>query len=198
MEIEQLRKELNHLLENVIEYSQDLSEQAHIPSLEISVVLSKVNKMQERLIVLRHLLQEQENKRIQERKRQNVISKPETIAEELIEKEIPLVVANEEVKEEMTAEKEPEEQGLQTEEKAQSGSIKRVTDAFSLNDRYLYANELFNKDMSAFNECIKEVENCLSIDEINQLIASTKAKLNWDEENEHFISFTETIGRKFL
>jgi len=196
MEIEQLRKELNHLLENVIEYSQDLSEQTYIPSLEISVVLAKVNKMQEKLIVLRHLLQEQENKRIKERKRQNEIPKPQRIIEEPLEQEIPLIITNEEIKE-VVIEEEHKEPVVSNNEKVDNGSTKKVTDAFSLNDRYLYANELFNKEMSAFNECIKEVENCVSIEEINQLITSTKVALNWDEENEHFISFSETIKRKF-
>ena len=47
MEIEQLRKELDHLLENVVDHSKDFTERRQIPSLEIGVVLAKINKMQD-------------------------------------------------------------------------------------------------------------------------------------------------------
>lgn len=60
MEIEDIRKELNHLLENVVEHSTRYSEERPIPSLEISFVLTKINKIQENLSVLRHLLEEKE------------------------------------------------------------------------------------------------------------------------------------------
>jgi hypothetical protein len=73
----------------------------------------------------------------------------------------------------------------------------KLVDAFNLNDRYLYANELFKKDMNAFNEWIKSVDACMSLEEANQIINSTKSQLNWEDENEHFITFSEIISRRF-
>ena len=62
MEIEQLRKELNHLIESVAERSQKYDGGKPIPSLEISVLLAKINKIQEHLVILGYLLQEEEKR----------------------------------------------------------------------------------------------------------------------------------------
>ena len=47
MEIDEIRQELNDLLENVVDHSGRYTAERPIPSLEISFVLSKINKMQE-------------------------------------------------------------------------------------------------------------------------------------------------------
>ena len=51
--------------------------------------------------------------------------------------------------------------------------------------------------MNAFNECIKSIDNCSSLDEAYEILTSTKAKLNWDEENDHFKQFAEAVDKVF-
>jgi hypothetical protein len=71
--------------------------------------------------------------------------------------------------------------------------IARLVDAFSLNDRYLYANELFNKDMSAFNSLVKAIDNCTSFDAAQKLYVS----FDWEIDNAHVLSFTNLVDRRF-
>lgn len=188
MEIEQLRQELNHLLDNLVEHSQTLSEERQIPPLEISVVLAKVNQLQEKLVVLRHLLNEQEQKRKAERQQQ--LKKQ---SEDIPKVEIPLQVDS------IIVEEEPQEKTETSTVQPEKTEIssRSLTDVFSLNDRYLYANELFNKDMSAFNNFIKSVDSSSSLAEVHQLMSTIKSQLNNQEENQYFISFSEVVTRKF-
>ena len=60
MEIQEIRQELNQLLENIVDHSGRYNEERLIPSLEVNFVLSKINKMQEKLAVLKFLLEQQE------------------------------------------------------------------------------------------------------------------------------------------
>ena len=182
MEIEDIRKELNHLLENVVEHSQDFSDGRPIPSLEVSFVLAKINKMQQALIILKHLLEEQENtskrvkhveKEVSEIKQVEVEEKEETMQETSLEIEV--------------------QEKTNLENSLEQLPISKLVDALTLNDRYLYANELFDKDMEAFNELVKSIDNSSTINEANGLLSS----FEWDKENEHVLSFTLLVERRF-
>jgi len=188
MEIEHIRKELNHLLDNVVEHSTRYSEERPIPSLEISFVLTKINKMQENLSVLRHLLEEQEkfSKEARNAERDSVV------IEKVQEKTVSV--------EEKTENHEPTIDVPQKEavpsdisDNLEQPPIPRLIDALTLNDRYLYANELFNKDMNAFNELVKSIDESSSLANAKELFSS----LSWDDENEHVISFNILVERRF-
>ena len=182
MEIEQLRKELNHLLENVVNHSEQFSEGRSIPSLEINVVLAKINKMKENLIVLKYLLGEQEKKA----KKMSSFTESVKPIEISSSKEEPLIVEDK-----ITPVK---KQPKTVEDNLKQQPIKKLIDAFSLNDRYLFANELFHKDMNAFNELIKTIDNCSCFEDAKEIIS----KLDWDYENESVLSFLNSVERRFL
>lgn len=208
MEIEQLRKELNNLLENLVDHSQSYSGNRQIPSLQISYALSKVNKMQETLILLKHLLQEEERQLKQKRTeakpapeavieqeevQQQVVStpEPEVIQQPVIESEPEVPIQETIIENEPTKEATPISNIEQL-------PITNLVDVFSLNDRYLYANELFDKDMSAFNEIVKTLDAFSNLSEAKSLLSETGTNRNWDEENEHVISFYSLVERRFL
>ncbi len=192
MEIEELRKEINHLLANVVEHSNSYSDNRPIPSLEISFILTKVNKLQESMAVLKHLLEKQEQKalNISTSEKEIISSEKEQIvqAEKLEEVE--------EVDEKVETKKTSSlmnESAKTVEVNLKLKPIKNLVDAFSLNDRYLYSNELFQKDMNAFNTLIKSIDCCTSLEEAKEIIA----KENWDFENEQVLSFIELVERRF-
>lgn len=176
MEIEDIRKELNHLLNSIVDHSTKFSDERPIPSLEISFVLTKINKMQENLSVLRHLLKEKELA-VKLNKAQ-LAEKPKTKEEDSP------IKTREELK---SPENPPVGESLE------KPSISNLADALTLNDRYLYANELFDKDMNAFNEIIKSIDASTSFNDAKGLLSS----LGWDNENEHVQSFIELVERRF-
>jgi hypothetical protein len=194
MEIEQLRKEINELLENVVEHSNSYSGNRQIPSLEISFVLTKINKMQELLIILKHLLKENERNIKQQKKIEKEgrsIIQEEVVMEIVPEKEelIQPTIADVEVTQEKVT---PAVKDFERH------PIPKLIDALSLNDRYLYANELFNKEMGAFNEMIKTIDNCNSLEEANKILTKIETELAWDNESTHVLSFRTLVERRFL
>ncbi len=197
MEIERLRKELNELLENVVDHSQRYSENRPIPSLEISFVLSKINKMQEGLTILKYLLEQQELAHKSSSKKQVVFKKMEDEDDDWGEEEgvIQPAIEPEPVEENKTI---TEEQELQVKPVAniEQIPINKLVDALTLNDRYLYANELFGKDMTAFNELVKVIDNSTSYEEAKAAIAGLNKE--WDEESEHVLSFFSLVERRFM
>ncbi len=173
MEIEDIRKELNHLLNSVVDHSTKYSSERPIPSLEISFVLTKINKMQENLSVLKHLLTEHERAS----KRGTGTEKKALARETVAEKTESINVER----------SDPTDKLDQT-------PIPKLIDALTLNDRYLFANELFNKDMNKFNDFIKTIDSITSLEEAKKLVS----ELDLDEENEQIQVFVNLIERRFL
>lgn len=195
MEIEQLRKELNDLLENVVAHSNNYSGNRQIPSLEISYVLKKINKMQETLIVLKYLVNEEEKRGKQRAKNARAEEKALVVKEPIDEKiSTPIEKVTESIKEELKKEETPVKLITNMEQLP----ITKLVDVFSLNDRYLYANELFDKDMAAFNEVVKNIDASTSFDQAQNILMENGTQRNWDVDNEHVLSFTNLVERRFL
>ncbi len=216
MDVKKIRQELNWLLKNIVEHSESFPANRPIPSLEVSAVISKVNKMQEHLIVLKYLLEDQENQQKNTpSQKQHSSQKEESI--ELENNNVLETNVTEKITErKLSANEIPEatQQKEKTEEKSTTvlenvktkqeiaqkfsrTSIKTLKDAFSLNDRYLYANELFDKNMEAFNVTVKSIDECASFDEAITIFNRLKEQSNWDEENTFYLEFIEFIERRF-
>jgi DNA mismatch repair ATPase MutS len=216
MEIQQLRKEFNQLLDKINQHSERFTDEDHFPSLEASVMLSKINKLQELAAVLKFAIELNEEEAGQKRRNYQQAQrelKTEAVIEEIveateeeqiilidevieIEEEVLAVV--EEIKNDVEVEEEQQELKSSVSDKFSQTPISSLKDAFSLNDRYLFANELFNKDMNLFNEAIKTLDACE-----NEVIAMGKlnefgATYDWDLENEHLLSLQNKVQRRFL
>ena len=193
MEIEQLRKEFNLVLANITEHSERFTGSDHLPALEVSVMMSKINKLQEIAAILKHTIHTKEEKRrsfhkvepsiVSETKKQVIVDETELIIE---------------TKETITEIKSSTTNKSSISDKFLHTPIASLKDAFSLNDRYLFANELFKKDMTLFNEIVKKIDSCKNLIEAQELLNQAKTDFNWDAENERVISFYELVERRFL
>lgn len=203
MEIEQLRKEFNQVLANITEHSERFTGSDHLPALEVSVMMSKINKLQEIAAILKHTIHSKEEKRRSfhkadsksniENQTAEVIQKITVIEDELIiEKSVEVTIETKEIT--------PIAIGAtaSVSDKFLHTPIASLKDAFSLNDRYLFANELFKKDMTLFNETVKTIDFCKNLIEAQEVLHQSKTTLNWDAENERVISFYELVERRFL
>lgn len=215
MEIQQLRKEFNQLLDKINEHSERFTDKDYFPSLEASVMLSKINKLQELAAVLKFAVELNEEEAGQKRRNFNqaqrelkveksTIEEPQATTEEeqivLIDEVIKIEEEVLAVAEELKVEDKVEnkDSSSSVSDKFSQTPIASLKDAFSLNDRYLFANELFNKDMNLFNEAIKVLDACE-----NEVIAMGKlnefgATYDWDLENEHLLSLQNKVQRRFL
>ncbi|MGB0887774.1 MAG: hypothetical protein ACPGSL_06605 [Vicingaceae bacterium] len=193
MEIDIIRKELSNLLEKFIDTSNKYNNQNTINVEDFNTFLDKINQIQEKMIVLKYLLEQQEQKDLT--KHDEEISSPE---KEVINVKlnVPEIKPAENIKEEIV---EPEKEvvikeNITATENNESTPITKLTDTLTLNDRYLFANELFNKDMSAFNNLVKAIDACVTFNEAQNLYIG----LDWEIENEHVLSFTNLVEQRFL
>jgi len=68
---------------------------------------------------------------------------------------------------------------------------------FGINERFLYANELFNGDMSAFTQAIEEFNHLESSNDAQRHQDNLSSKYKWDEESETVIAFKSVVSRRF-
>lgn len=204
MEIEQLRKEFNQLLANINEHSERFTHHEHLPALEVSVMMSKIGKLLEVATILKHTVKELEDtkkliNRVEEKVEVLIQNTPIEIKEE-VQIETPIV----EVSQLEPIQQKVEKVESTTTEKSSIGDkfshspITSLKDAFSLNDRYLFANELFKKDMSLFTETVKTIDACNNLISAQEILNQSKTNLSWDTENERVISFYQLVERRFL
>lgn len=218
MEVKKIRQELNEIIKNIVEHSESFPANRPIPSLEVSAVISKVNKMQERLAVLKYLLEVHENQqKITPSQEPTTTHEEEMVApentasetnitEQITESaapviEIPEATQHEEQLKENVEEKATVVENVQTKQeiaqKLSRTPIKSLKEAFSLNDRYLYANELFDKNMEAFNNLIKAIDESSNINEAQEKLFTAKTQYNWEEENNFYLEFSILVERRF-
>lgn len=204
MEIEQLRKEFNQLLANINEHSERFTHHEHLPALEVSVMMSKIGKLLEVATILKHTVKELEESkklmnRVEEKAEVPIQNTPIETKEE-VQIETPIV----EIAQPEPIQPKIEKAASTTTEKSSIGEkfshspIASLKDAFSLNDRYLFANELFKKDMSLFTETVKTIDACNNLMSAQEILNQSKTNLNWDAENERVISFYQLVERRFL
>ena len=84
-------------------------------------------------------------------------------------------------------------------EKLSQQAITDLTRAMSINDKLLYSNELFGRDMAAMNETLQQLNKLGSMEEARELLIDIAEKNDWteDERTDVAESFIKLIRRKY-
>jgi hypothetical protein len=84
-------------------------------------------------------------------------------------------------------------------EKLGETPIADLTKGMSINDRLLYMNELFGRDMSKLDEVLRALNNFPSLDSAKSYLMGIAAQYNWGEEERSEIaqSFIKLVRRRF-
>lgn len=84
-------------------------------------------------------------------------------------------------------------------ERAAGKYLADIKKAMGINERFLYANELFNGDMQAFTQAIEELNHLESALDAEALLNDQLAeKYRWDVESETVIAFKTLVSRRFI
>jgi hypothetical protein len=78
--------------------------------------------------------------------------------------------------------------------------IPDLTKGMSINDRLLYMNELFGRDMSKLDEVLRALNNFPSLDSAKSYLMGVAAQFNWgdDDRSEIAQSFIKLVRRRFV
>lgn len=84
-------------------------------------------------------------------------------------------------------------------EKLSQQNISDLTKALSINDKLLYSNELFGRDMSGMNTILGQLNKLSSIDEAKTALIDVAERNNWadGEKAEVAQSFIKLIRRRY-
>lgn len=80
----------------------------------------------------------------------------------------------------------------------QQAKIDNLRKSISINEKFLFINELFAGDSLGFNEALDKLDTCSTYNEARQLMNQAFAiKYNWNFEDENVRKFMELVRRKF-
>lgn len=250
MDIQAKRKELTQLVDNIKEHSDRLTVSHTLPALELSVLISKIAKLYEETIILKHEISKMELSEI-EKLPMNQNSK--VIKNEIHTADVPVSIVKEdeqkvaeisldtdsnnaesestaepvsnEIAEEVTKETssfsdqdisevksiskyEIDFQDLNTKlsgkeensvvDQLQKQPIADLTTAIGLNERYLYANELFGGSMELFRDALRALNSKGSLQEaLDYLENDLVVTHQWSNEHDLVHSLRRLVERRF-
>ena len=84
-------------------------------------------------------------------------------------------------------------------EKLSLHPIADLTKALAINDKLLYANELFGRDMTAMTQTLAELNKLNNFDEAKNLLLATAERFDWSEEERAEVasSFIKMVRRRY-
>jgi hypothetical protein len=85
-------------------------------------------------------------------------------------------------------------------EKLSEMPIADLTKGMSINDRLLYMNELFGRDMNKLDEVLRALNNFPSLESAKSYLMGVATQFNWgdDERSEIAQSFIKLVRRRFV
>ena len=77
--------------------------------------------------------------------------------------------------------------------------IDDLTKAMAINDKLLYANDLFGKDMKGMNDVLDKLNHIRSMEDAKPLLVSLASRFDWpnDERADTARAFIKLVRRKF-
>lgn len=200
-DVAKIRKELTNLVDKLKEQSDNVSNMEHVPSLEINVMMARVNRLYEKAVLYKHILIAEESLKEQVPALSFSSNEPLTpVIETIVEPSAPTLKnennTNLSTQATKSETKIPEKRKGSLLEGAPISNIKKY---LGINERYLFANELFKGKMEELMNAIDEIEKQSSFENAQGLIKTKWANsYQWDEDNAQVISFYKIVERRFL
>lgn len=211
MDKSSIRKEIAALINSIKEHSDNIGDKEHIPQLELELILHKIEKLYQKSIVFNHLNTFPDQITISSKSEPSVEKpileapkleiktetiKPTPVSEKPIDlfgSEIPAVT--EKPKQEKKVEKPIEK--IVSSNKIQKPSIQDLTKAIGLNDKFLFANELFEGSMQEYNIAIQQLNGAGSLESAMDYFSTLQQLYEWDMEKETIKQLLDLVDRRY-
>lgn len=200
-----IRKEIAALINSIKDHSDNIGDNKHIPQIELELILHKIEKLYKKSIVFNHL------NSVGDSNQNAIVSKPvvETPKVEVKEETVKPVVSDkpidlfgseippvtEKSKQEKKVEK--KEEKVVVPNKIQKPSIQDLTKAIGLNDKFLFANELFDGNMQEYNIAIQQLNGAGSLESAMDYFSSLQQLYDWDMEKETVKQLVDLVDRRY-
>jgi len=200
MDRNKIRKEIANLINSIKEHSDNIGDSKHIPQLELELILNKIKSLYEKSIVFNYL-----NSLPEEEKPNNTPTTTieEKIMVEISKKEDKAVMETIEItQQEVAAEetkttqevKKPEVPPIQ---KSAANHLADIKTAIGINDKFQFANELFQGNMQEYEIGIQQLNSSENIDSAMVYFNSLQKLYNWDLENETVKRLLSIVEKRY-
>lgn len=202
-----IRKEIAALIDSIKEHSDNIGDNKHIPQLELELILHKIEKLYQKSIVFNHLNSLPEGQKAKETLiEKNTIEIPKVAIKqetvnpaEISDKPIDLFggeipVVTEKPKQEKKIEKKEERPVAN---KIQKPTIADITKEIGLNDRFLFANELFEGSMQEYSIAIQQLNGAGSLESAMDYFSNLQQLYEWDMEKDSIKRLLDLVDRRY-
>jgi hypothetical protein len=186
MKYQKMRKDITRLIDDIKYHSDALTPMDRLPIIQLNIILAKMNQMMEKTIILKHYI---ETEMEQSREYYSATETTTQTEEETVQTEVePAPTAAAEIPEKKEA---VVPEGL-------SDNPPDLKLAIGIYERYLFANELFNGSIEAYEEAIKALNDFNTIEKAVQYIdEGLKKEYNWDMESNVTEQFVTLVKRRY-
>jgi hypothetical protein len=216
MNKKEIRKEIAVLINSIKEHSDNVGDKEHIPQLELELILHKIEKLYQKSIVFNYLNSQSEynSSKPQEKKEEKgtilhtpvkdpvMGIKPDKKEESKVEVQkqpvdlfgADLPPINEKPKIEKKIEK---KEGKPPVSIIQKTSISDIKSVIGINDKFQFANELFEGNMQEYEIAIQQLNTAETIESASEYFMSIQQLYNWDSENETVKKLFDLVERRY-
>lgn len=218
-----IRKEIAALINSIKEHSDNIGNKEQIPQLELELILHKIEKLYQKSIVFNYmnsLPQIRETKQsegiadtVEAKAEKPVVDPPkqETKSEPIrpLEKTVvPVDLFGSELSspvEKPKPEKKTEKKENPSVDKAEKPIISKIqkpaiTDlksAIGINDKFQFANELFEGNMQEYNIAIQQLNSAETIESAMDYFSSLQQLYDWNPDNETLKRLLDLVDRRY-
>ncbi len=202
-----IRKEIAALINNIKEHSDNIGDNKHIPQVELELILHKIEKLYQKSIVFNHLnsngeIGQNTTISIPVEETPKVEIKQEVVKPVVSEKPIDLFGSEilnvaEKPKQEKKVDKKEEKPVVVVPNKIQKPSIQDLTKAIGLNDKFLFANDLFEGNMQEYNIAIQQLNGAGSLESAMDYFSNLQQLYEWDMEKETVKQLVDLVDRRY-
>jgi hypothetical protein len=211
MDKSSIRKEIAALINSIKEHSDNIGTNENIPQLELELILHKIEKLYQKSIVFNYLNTVPVNNEPKPQIKAAVVeSVKEQPAPEVQKTKVETAPVNTTPVVDLfgselssSSEKPKVEKKVVKKEqppvisKIQKPSISDLRAAIGINDKFLFANELFRGNITEYDVAIQQLNAAGSIESAMDYFLSLQQLYNWDLENEVVKRLTDLIDRRY-
>ena len=186
MDKNQIRKDIEGLIENIKEHFDNALNYDHIPQLELETILSKIQKLHHKAIVF-HYLNEKQFEDEHTTAYVHISKEPE------IKPKVQTDLFGGPVNPKPTA---TAAQKTEPASEKKQAAIDDIRSAIGLNEKFQFINELFGGDQNEYNAAIDQLNANTSLSDAESYLTSIKEIYKWKEEDMIVEKFMSILKRK--
>ena len=182
--LKQMRKDITKVIDDIKYHSDSLTPLERLPIIQLNVLLAKIHKLNDKVSVLLHLVEEASAE-------QKEITSDTSIEGDFSngEESKPMQAENPQAAE--------NKESVDISEKLKRMLTHDLNQAIGINEKFLYAHELFDADMDAFKKSIEELNKLEELSDAITYLQELQSTYSWDLNSEQVKSFQLLVEAKF-